>query len=394
MPCSVGNTDSTCTARDGSTVDASLSTENLGVITGIEDNIFANMGWVGFARLKILDLIANANGQILRVTSADLKLSQDITTPDVIDGRIDRTVYQLGPKVVEGNLSMPVIADVDPTNFTGGCVSTADLRAATEANLLDVLWFWTNSRTPQGRLLYSDAEMVFRYANHAAFRYDQCAVNTFALTVTHSEPVSLDLSIIGSKRTQATDPVNDNDFDITPFLSPARILTWNDITVNGIGGCDNQDLFGSAQVREFTFEINNNVERFYSLNGRLFPVDINVSKREITGSLTMMGLADRLRARAEEQQDNFTRKDEVRIMAFIGEEQIAAPRDWNVAAGTTAPGTPIFAKRFTGVIFQIEEMGLSNDVYETTVNWLALGNDQENFAAIVPGASCDFPAWS
>lgn len=57
---------------------------------------FANMGWVGFVKLNIPSLNAR---NILRATSADINLSQDITMPDVIDGRIDRTVYQLGPKI-------------------------------------------------------------------------------------------------------------------------------------------------------------------------------------------------------------------------------------------------------------------------------------------------------
>jgi len=57
---------------------------------------FANMGWVGFVKLFIPSLNAN---NILRATSADINLSQTIDMPNVIDGRIDRTVYQLGPKL-------------------------------------------------------------------------------------------------------------------------------------------------------------------------------------------------------------------------------------------------------------------------------------------------------
>jgi hypothetical protein len=233
------------------------------------------------------------------------------------------------------------------------------------------------------------------------------------MTVTQSDMVSFDIDVIGGARNQASNPEqgNPNGLGISDFLSPARVLTWNDVTISGVAGCATGDslldkLFGSAQVREFSFEINNNAERYYSLNGRLFPIDINVSKREITGSLTLLGLQERLRARAEGQQDNFTRKDEIRMMFFVGDEAVSGignaavgeSRDWFAITDSPIGNTennadPFFWKKFTGVIFRIEEMTLSNEVFETTVGWLAMGNDQQGYLAIDPGSSCNFPAW-
>lgn len=385
--------------------------ENLDWITGNPEEFYAHMGWVGFANL-ITPPLTPVKGTILRVTSADINLSQDITTPDVIDGRIDRTVYQLGPKIVEGTLSLPVIADVDPSGFTGGCVSAQDLRTGQASSLLNTIWCWTTARSPHGRLQWSEAKLDIRYANHSAFSFSKTIVNSLSMTVTQSDVVSFDLDVIGAARDRKTQPTEGasagvNGLAISDFLSPARVLTWNDVTISGVGGCGSgaeadQRLFSSAQIREFSFEINNNAERYYSLNGRLFPIDINVSKREITGSLTLLGLQERLRQRAEDQQLNFTRKDEIRMMFFIGDEAVSGDagksRDWFALTddpqGIESGGIPFFWKKFTGVIFRIEEMALSNDVYETTVNWLAMGNDQEGYLAIVPGSSCDFPAWT
>lgn len=402
--------DDPCNANNTGFDDLTIH-ENLDWVTGNPEEYYAHMGWVGFANL-ITPPLTPVKGTILRVTSADINLSQEITTPDVIDGRIDRTVYQLGPKIVEGTLSMPVIADVDPSGFTGGCVSSQDLKSGTASSLLNTIWCWTTARSPHGRLQWSEAQLDIRYANHAAFSFTKCIVNSLSMTVTQSDIVSFDIDVIGGTRNRKTQPTEGssagvNGLPISDFLSPARVLTWNDVTISGVGGCgsgsdDAARLFGSAQVREFSFEINNNAERYYSLNGRLFPIDINVSKREITGSLTLLGLQDRLRERAEAQQDNFTRKDEIRLMFFVGDEAVSGDlgksRDWfaltDTPSGIESGGIPFFFKKFTGVIFQIEEMSLTNDVYETTVNWLALGNDQEGYLAIVPGSSCDFPAWT
>ena len=76
---------------------------------------WANMGYVGFVLLDSPSLSvligASAQPQMLRVTDFGMSLSQAIEKPDVIDGRIDRTTYRLGPKIVEGTMSMPLYAD-------------------------------------------------------------------------------------------------------------------------------------------------------------------------------------------------------------------------------------------------------------------------------------------
>lgn len=350
---------------------------------------FANMGWVGFANIAIANLTPPA-GQILRVTSADVNLSQDITLPDVIDGRIDRTVYQLGPKIVEGTLSLPIIAD----DVAGGCPSSV---TSVAGQLLSDLWCWSMARGEQGRLLFPNATVDIRYANHAAFVFDHCLVNTFNLSVTQGDQIALDLGLIGRGRSASPDPSTSPI--ITDFLAPARVLTWNDITVTGWGGCSNVGpLWFSNQVREFSMEVNNKAERFYTLGGSLFPIDINVGQREITGTVKLMGLNENLRLLAETNQNRFTEKNEIRMGVYIGDDTFSPgvgggtfnSRDWT---GTDAPGNPIWARKLTSVVFRIEEIAMTNEVLETTVNWLALANDQNNYEAIDPCPSTTFPVW-
>ena len=391
MPCTP---DTACTTQTGN------QNYTAGPNMAPSTDHFANMGWVGYVKLTSQKLDAT---HILRVTSADVNLSQDITMPDVIDGRIDRTVYQLGPKIVEGTLSMPLIADIPSPGvgqeITTPCPSPADL---TEAGaLLDNIWCWATSRGDHGRLYYDDTNLLIRYANHAAFTFDKTIVNTLSMTIAQSEAVSWDIAVIGNSRSPMHNPVpwTDPDALIEPFLSPARVMTWNDVTINGMGGCAREnELFHSNQVREFNMEINNNADRFFSLNGSLFPIDINVGQREITGSLTLMGYQHRLREVAETNQDFFTEKNEIRMAFYIGDDtydvgtQTFTPRDW---IGTNPPVPAIFQKKLASVIFRIEEVSMTNDVLETTVNYLALANDQEGFEAVSPGSSCEFfPVWA
>lgn len=383
MPCTP---DAVCDRTDTNT----YSSENIAP-TG-NGAVFANMGWTGFARLIIPELTTQ-QGNLLRVNGADINLSQEITMPDVVDGRIDRTVYQLGPKIVEGSVSMPVIADIE----TGGCPTSQDLRGTSGVAgvLLNNIWCWATARGPQGRMLYHDASFDIRYANHSAFKFDSCLCNTLGMSVAAGDPINMDINVIGRSRNAFTDPPT-GDPAPADFLSPARVLTWNDISITGIQGCGNEDgLFFSNQVREFSFEINNNADRYYTFQGSLFPMDINVQKREINGTIKLLGMAERLRLLAESNQDRFTEKNEIRMAFYIGEDTFNggtfSSRDWTTES---APASSIFAKKFLGVVFEIEEIALSNDVLESTVNWHALGVDTNQYEAIDPQTSCSYPAWA
>lgn len=354
---------------------------------------YANMGWVGFV---LLDIGAGSGETILRVTTADINAKQEVSKPDVIDGRIDPSVYQLGPLIVEGTLSLPLVADT-PTPIE--CPNPTDL--STAGTVLTDTWCWTTARTEQGRLTYDKARLKIRYANHVSYEFDTCVVNTYSISVAQGDTVNMDIAVIGRGRkpggaNDADDGFSIGEPPITDFLAPARVLLWSDVTVTGVGKCDrnNKTLFRSNQVREFNFEINNNADRFYTLCGSLFPVDVNVGKREITGSLTLMGIAEELRLLAQTNQERFTERSEIRMAYYIGNDTYNTVdfdnRDW---VDDNPKDDPIFARRFVSVIFEIEEISMTNEVLETTVNWHAMASDQECYQAVTPTASSDFPVW-
>lgn len=408
--------------------------------TGNAFQHYANMGWVGFVKAKFgrdikwgsETLYTRGQDVMLRVLTADLKLSQEIKAAEVIDGRIDRTAYWLGPKIVEGTLGFPLVAD----NGVGGCPPDGPVGQAQAAALLNAIWQWGLTRDSFGRLCYADTDLIVRYANHAAFKYTRCLINELSLKVAKEDMITMDLGVIAQARFGYGDdpdlsgvnyneicPLNSDDgwtgnpdLEIPAFLAPARILTWNDFSVNGMHmegtNCANQTpLFWSNQIREFNLTINNHAERYYSLNGTLAPVDINVGKREITGSMTLLGYNHALRRHAETNQDRFTSKDELRMAIYIGDDasgdvttsSTGLPRDWYTGTYTQIGNAiqdqqgnshyPIFARKLVGVVFQIEEVALTNDVLETTVNYLSLGTDTSNYEAFSPPTSCGYPIW-
>lgn len=397
MPC---NPNPTCPF--GSVFNASKAGPNFDTKmygSGTPHEPLAHMGWVGFVVLNFDSTTSiGVSNTTLRVTGADLNLKQEITTPDVIDGRIDKTVYQLGPKLVDGTLNMPLIADLSSGDAGLGCqAGTTGART-----LVNNVWAWSTHRDIFGRMC-NIADVDIRYANHAAFNFDNCIVNTLTMNVAQSDLVSWDINVIGRSRT--TEDRLENILSnpgVARFMSPARVLTWNDVTINGLKGCQGNNispLFYSNMIRNFTMEINNNVDRFFTLNGTLFPLDINCGKREVTGSLTLLGMIHDLRLLAQTNQERFTEQNEIRVCYYVGKDTAGpagTPRDW---IGDLPVGDPIFSKRLASVVFNIEEVSMTNEVLETTVNYLALASDKNdalgdaNYEFVVPATSCGYPHW-
>lgn len=406
MPCSPTSCPSAGNPINLSGTGPNFDTQQYG--TGLASETLAHMGWVGFVVLNFDSTSSIGSSRThLRVTGADLNLKQEVTTPDVIDGRVDRTVYQLGPKLVDGTLNIPMIADL-PSSLANGGNSGASCQFGVgnltyAGTLMNNIWDWASIRDTFGRMC-NYAGVDIRYANHAAFSFDKCLVNTLTMNVAQSDLVSWDINVIGRSRNDPSGVMTPSDvLTVGPkaarFLSPARVMTWNDVTINAVTGCTNRVLFYSNMVRNFSLEVNNHIDRYYTLNGSLFPVDINAGKREVTGSLTLLGMIHELRKLAQTNQDRFSEQNELRLAYYIGNDTqtTGTRRDWtDPPTGTLNPPTgSIFAKRLASTIFQIEEVSMTNEVLETTVNYLSLASDKNeaNYEFTVPGTSCGYPAW-
>jgi len=296
----------------------------------------AYMGYVGFV---------DVDGSIIRATSADISLTQEVTKPDLVDGRIDRTTYQLGPQEVGGSIAFPAIYDND-----GGVTTVANM------------WEKVCRRTEIGTLL--SFPITVKYAqtgtyNSSTFSYDNCVVNSLQLSVTQSDVMNISMDIIGLTRTAKS--LNDSDspgYPTPDAQDNSRVVTWADsrIEINagdqrpiGLGG-----QVGGQFVRSFEINVNNNVERFYTLNKALFAQSIAPSKRDVSGSIVFIGRLDGLGQLAVTNEDFAYENTEIRF------------------GFTPTVGSSEFIRKLPNVIFQIEEMSITNSLFETTMNWHSL----------------------
>jgi hypothetical protein len=326
----------------------------------------AYMGFVGFVRLKNTGgVLGNSDGvdsvthpdYLIRATTADINLTQEVTKPDVIDSRYDRSVYQLGPKLIDGSVAFPVVYELPPS--------------ATDT-LFEILYRYAVTRQNSGRL--SEFDMEVKYAssntlphNDAEFVYRSCIVNTWQFAVAQSDVVTCTFDIIGVNREPAgvLDPPARSDSlcsgsstTSSDAIGTTRIVTWNDSRVELTGGRLVGDI-GGQYIRTFEVNINNDAERFYTLNTKLFAQSIAPRKRDVTGSVVILGRHPDLGSVALTNEDNCTESGEVKF-GYATEA---------TGEGCTASS---FGVTLPNCIFEIETMSLSNDIFETTVNFHSL----------------------
>ena len=119
----------------------------------------AYMGFVGFARIKPsyedqsgIESILSGQKVLVRTSAFDVNLSQAIEAPNVVDSRYDRTVYQLGPKMVDGSFTFPGVYDMQ----------TGD-----QINIVEAMYKYAVLRGPQNGLL-GVFDMDVKYAQASA----------------------------------------------------------------------------------------------------------------------------------------------------------------------------------------------------------------------------------
>jgi len=295
---------------------------------------FAAMGYVGFVQFE--GGAFQSNG-LIRAFSADVRLSQEITAPDVVDGSTDRTAYQLGPKIVGGGVEFPAVFD-----RSGAGSSTADVAT--------LIYDACVNRTTGGQL-ESQFNISTRYTNQAAssFKYEDCIVNSFRFSVTQSDVIRIGIDVIGKSRI-AAGPQTATNFDNT------RIAVWADALFNILDTSQNNLDISGNHVRSLEVNINNNADRFYTLNGLLEPQDIAARKRDVEGSVTLMGRHPDLGNAAFSNEDRCYEETKLGFGYSVNNANCSG------AFGSVLPNVILF----------IEELSLTNDLFETTVRFRSL----------------------
>jgi len=326
----------------------------------------AKLGFVGWVRF--------GPSYFVRATSADIGVTQAIDKPDIVDGKIDKSGYVLGPVEVGGGVSFPGVYEL----YTG----TTDSPVA-------ILWDWAIQRSVTGELVPANKkDIMIKYVDGLAFKYTQCVIDSYEFNIAAEDTLNITVNVIGKDRRQDTEPALDHN--LPDYLQKnTRIITWNDVNVH-IGGAGVS--VQSNEIRSFAVTVANNAQRIYTLNSSLAPELVLPTKRDITGTFTLLGRNSDLGLRAYGFENSARTGNEIRCTA---DNTICFGYDASFGGSTTCQSSwnVMFEQC---VVFEVEEMGITNSFFETTVNWHALpgiryvdgGNiESENF--VVESCSSD-----
>lgn len=325
----------------------------------------AYAGYSGFVTYE-----ANENGNIsqylLRANSCTLKGTQNIDTVADIDGSIDSTRYALKPFEVNGDISFNLDSAPNSVGYLG----------------FQQIYKDTVQRMADGRLKIRQTpgsrNMLVRYTSDVSYRYLDIVPSKMTISCNANDSLKVDVTFMGRGR---EGPFNGTTANVGEGLAatyqgktnvaPVRVVTYNDVsidiepsTVSGVV----VNTLGSKIVRlplvkGFTCTVDNQVEAVHTLSGTLAAYDLVAKKRQITGRIDFLG-----------------RNRDIADYALYNEigQTSRANLLFNVRFGNVTK--TLF--KLCGVVFKIESMDLTNDVLNSSMDFMALGDQQFNYEAI------------
>lgn len=320
--------------------------------------------WPNFAAAIKCQLSGTlTNAFKIRATGFNINAKQEITTPELIDGAVDMTGYGLQGIMVDGDVTFPLFHEGSSLG-TGGAKSSC---SPFTHSMAGDFWQIAAERESNGRLKNS-AVFTVAYPDNSQFAYDSGYLNTLNIKVSKGGFVDCTTNWICREKIDQNNWAGNPDvatgLDETPaYLSPSRIISWNDfvITLNSVSG-DSTARIGAAVsgegMTDFNVTLNNNIDRAFTFNGSLFPQDVFAKKRVIEGSLKLLGRSKYLNKMGLNNANYYTSFEKLAFGYKLG-----------------TSNTAYWATALHGILMKPEEMSLSpNEVFETTLNFRAAGD--------------------
>jgi hypothetical protein len=253
-------------------------------------------GYMGY-----IDYDINGTTGILRFADCSLNAKQEVITPDVMTGDWNKQAFYFGKIEVGGSIGGPFMDSF----ITGGGSNS--------------LWNWaTNRGTSNCPNQFESTFNVFYYCaqnsivNYRAFGGLLC--NSFTLTATAGDLVNFSMDVIGNSSSKFTSQTN------TRQTTKDKVVTWEKLQVTvtpdepDTGGGSAHTIV-SDQIQNFEITIANNIEAVYNIGAgaTLFPYQLLLGQREITGTITLFNAHD---MNGYESYDDYTAGDNLGTVAF------------------------------------------------------------------------------
>jgi hypothetical protein len=299
-------------------------------------------------------IVALDNG-LIRATSCNIKGEQPIEAVEDIDGSIDRTRYKMGQFKASGDVEFSLDKGAALGGSSGG-----------NLEIFGKIWRACTRRTPDGRFATAH-DILVHYHQGFTYAYDNMVVDKVSLNISNNDVLKCTASFRGRGRREASVS------DVLPNLAsagaeaPLRVIAYNDVQIaitNINQGNVNANEF--KLIKSFDMNVDNQSEEVYVIAGQLAPYDILPKKRQISGSVTFFGRPETLAAQAKNREDDLgvnIPHVNMALQARIGQNFLTIVE-------------------LKGVVFSLDSTTLQNGIIETTMQFQALGTDDERFLAV------------
>ena len=304
-------------------------------------------GLMGFTGVCQLEFGSVNNGTSIlqpRVTSCDLSLKQGIVLPNVTNPSFGRMVFNVQPEIIEGTIEYPIVVSQKDNNVD-----------ATPS-----LWNYATIRDYNGRL--STINVYTKAANYGAnFKYTGCVVNTFGFSTRQEDKaIKVSAGLMGMDR-QELPSIS------VIHIRNARAAVWGDAVV---GLYTPEVSVSGSYIRSFSIEVNNNCERFYTGGGDspLKVQDICAKNFDVGGTIMILGRHVGLSNYSIDNPKHYLETSYLEFgYSILCQTNGCDPNTF----GQLTPNSysSQWKAQVPGVLFQIEEIALTNNVFETVVKW-------------------------
>lgn len=221
------------------------------------------LGYIGYGKETVAGT-AVAPDRFLPANAFSFEDSDDLMLPEQIRGSRDFSVAMAAPYNVSGSLDMELIPHDIGTLLESAFSATVASGAYAGGG-------YEHEFTPGSE----DVSMTFESSANGilVMRYAGCRVNTLEITGAFGEIVTASFGLEGTGRERQGSESSPTYADVEPFhFSGASVKT---------GGTEN------GTVKEFTFGVNNNIERIGTLRKTRSWKRMAQGMREVTLSLTL-----------------------------------------------------------------------------------------------------------
>lgn len=294
----------------------------------------------------------------VRCSDFSIMPSQDVTVPELIQGGVDRTAFQIEQQTVGGSIGFPIVAPVGAASSVGTPPGSSFI---TVDNGMNTIFTNAIENANDPTTLYNTFEVGSTY--HGIFK--NCMVNSFGISGEQGGVVSSTTEIWPTHiDTDSEGPAPTTFYD----LPEVEVVMFYNVRINE----GNNISIGTWEldpklIRSFNINVANNLERNFTYNTAEYAHDITFGLRQVSGDFTFQ---------LDNDETNNPSSGRFPRFADIMSRASGTPTlEFEMGGGSG--GNYIYTFTVKNPVFSAADQPLTVGVLEQTVSFVAVADEDQ-----------------